>query len=310
MRIGIIGRTRKLYRAAQLLIDAGHAIPLIVSAKAAPEYYVDSSDFESLAKQLSAEFIHTAHIHQHLDLITKCGPLDVAVSVNYPGIIPQNVIDCFNLGILNAHGGDLPRYRGNACQAWAILNGEDRIGLCVHKMVGGELDSGDIIVRDYLPIDINTRIGRVWEWFEKRIPQMFLSAVSKLGEDPDYILESQSSDPADALRCYPRRPEDGRIDWTSSNEEILRLINASSEPYRGAFCSYKGKKMVIWRGSLPTQDRENYCAIPGQVSSSDGEGGAVTIITGDGKLIITDAEYDGDRDNPAKFISSMRDRLQ
>ena len=38
----------------------------------------------------------------------------------------EEVIDFFELGILNAHGGDLPRYRGNACQAWAIINGEER----------------------------------------------------------------------------------------------------------------------------------------------------------------------------------------
>ena len=30
------------------------------------------------------------------------------------------------VGILNAHGGDLSKYRGNACQAWAILNGEKK----------------------------------------------------------------------------------------------------------------------------------------------------------------------------------------
>ena len=73
--------------------------------------------------------------------------------------IPNKIINYFNYGILNAHGGDLPRYRGNACQAWAILNGENKIGLCIHKMVGGELDSGDIISRDYLDIGENTKIG-------------------------------------------------------------------------------------------------------------------------------------------------------
>ena len=33
-----------------------------------------------------------------------------------------------------------------------MLNGEN-IGLCIHKMIGGELDGGDIIMRDYLSID-------------------------------------------------------------------------------------------------------------------------------------------------------------
>ena len=37
---------------------------------------------------------------------------DIVISVNYSGIIPQEVIDLFDNGILNAHGGDLPRYRG------------------------------------------------------------------------------------------------------------------------------------------------------------------------------------------------------
>ena len=44
------------------------------------------------------------------------------------------------------------------CQA-ALINGENRIGLCIHKMIGGELDSGPIISRSYFEANINTRIG-------------------------------------------------------------------------------------------------------------------------------------------------------
>ena len=74
--------------------------------------------------------------------------------MNYTGIIPQSIIDIFQYGILNAHGGDLPRYRGNARQAWAH-NGEKSIGLCIHKMIGGEIDMcGDIIARDYSKLRI------------------------------------------------------------------------------------------------------------------------------------------------------------
>ena len=52
------------------------------------------------------------------------------------------------LSILNAHGGTLPRYQSNACQAWAILNSEERAGLYIHKMMSAELDCGDIVARD------------------------------------------------------------------------------------------------------------------------------------------------------------------
>ena len=74
----------------------------------------------------------------------------MAISVNHLSIIDEDIINLFKYGILNAHGGDLPRYR-NACLR-PIINGEKKIGLCVHKMIGGELDNGDIISRDYFEL--------------------------------------------------------------------------------------------------------------------------------------------------------------
>jgi methionyl-tRNA formyltransferase len=82
---------------------------------------------------------------------------EIAVSINETGVIPQEVIDLFPLGILNAHGCDLPKYTGNTCQVWAFLNGEKRISLGIHRMIGGEFDRGDIITRDYLSIDHNAK---------------------------------------------------------------------------------------------------------------------------------------------------------
>ena len=141
-----------------------------------------------------------------------------------------------------------------------ILNGETRIGLCIHRMIGGELDSGDIIARDYLNIDETTKVTRAWEWLNERIPALFLDAIKSLSIDQDYILEKQSKQTSDAHRCYPRRPEDGRIDWQQSALRILRLINASNKPYAGAFCDYEGLHFVIWTAEI-VNDYENFSAV-------------------------------------------------
>ena len=119
-------------------------------------------------------------------------------------IINQDTIDLFKLGILNAHGGDLPRYRGNACQAWAILNKENRVGLCIHKMIGSELDSGDIVERDYLSINENTKITQIHEWIDLRVPELFIESLKKLKKNNHYVLEVQSKKNEDILRTYPR----------------------------------------------------------------------------------------------------------
>ena len=71
-------------------------------------------------------------------------------------------------------------------------------------------------------------------------------------------LEIQTKDPTKALRCYPRKPEDGRIAWHHTALDILRLVNATNKPYTGAFCEYEGEKMVIWTASIVCDD-EVFC---------------------------------------------------
>ena len=45
-------------------------------------------------------------ITEEVDTIHELPTIDIGVTLNYSGIIPQPLIDLFPLGILNAHGGD------------------------------------------------------------------------------------------------------------------------------------------------------------------------------------------------------------
>lgn len=306
MKISIIGRSELLYDSIQFLRQAGHEIVCVVTAIAAPEYTKTESDFKSLASELNVPFAITPNIRSAYDLLLNADA-EVGVSVNYSGIIPQDVIDLFPLGILNAHGGDLPRYRGNACQAWAILNGEERIGLCIHKMIGGELDSGDIIAKDYLSININTKVTAIWNWMQNRIPELFVNAINNLSADRGYLLEVQSKNSADTLRCYPRTPDDGKIDWNLDVHSVLRLINASNLPYAGAFCYLNDKKIIIWDAEIGVH-KGSYLAVPGQIIFA-GEG-LVHVACGQGLLYLREIESKGVICKPDTIIKSIRTRLR
>ena len=309
MKIAIIGRTEILYETVHLLIDNGHQVSLIITSMEAIEYTKTANDFELLASNISAKYLYTSKLdtENNIDFIKECGDIDIGVSMNFSSVISQMVIDLFPMGILNAHGGDLPRYRGNACQAWAIINGENKIGLCIHKMIGGELDSGDIVEKEYLDIDINTKITKCYKWMNQKIPYMFLSAIKKLQKNPHYILKQQSKNPQDALRCYPRIPEDGQIDWIKSNIEILRLINASNKPYGGAYCFYQNKKIIIWDAEIFI-DNEVYLSEAGQVSRIN-QDGTIIVICGEGKIKINEIEYEQFIGIPNEKIKIYRKRL-
>jgi methionyl-tRNA formyltransferase len=175
-------------------------------------------------------------------------------------------------------------------------------------MIGGELDNGDIVARDYFPLTINTKITQVWEWMEDRIPSLFTESLNALATDPSFTIESQSKDPKNALRCYPRRPEDGLIDWSVSAIDVLRLINASNKPYSGAFCDCKGEKLIIWDAEL-VDDQERFCAIPGQITALTPEG-YVEVAAIDGKLRLKRVEYKGIIASPVGLaVISLRDRI-
>lgn len=113
----------------------------------------------------------------------------------------------FPLGILSAHAGDLPRCRGNACQAWATLNGKSRVGLCIHRMIGRELDSLDVLSRSYMPRDLTSKVSAVMNWLWVTALELMQDEISRLAAFFKYIPEPQSQDAAHALRCYPRSPE-------------------------------------------------------------------------------------------------------
>jgi methionyl-tRNA formyltransferase len=87
----------------------------------------------------------------------------------------------------------------------------------------------------------------------------------------------------------------------------LRLINASSEPYTGAFCDYDGQKIIIWDAEL-YDDKEVYLSMDGQISKINSDG-SIVVICGQGKLKIKEIEMNKTRTIPSQIIKSIRKRL-
>ncbi|MGZ3590664.1 MAG: methionyl-tRNA formyltransferase, partial [Thermodesulfobacteriota bacterium] len=76
---------------------------------------------------------------------------DLMVVVAYGQILPRVVLDIPKYGAVNVHASLLPKYRGAAPIAWAILNGEKRTGVTTMVMDEG-MDTGDILLQTETPI--------------------------------------------------------------------------------------------------------------------------------------------------------------
>ena len=76
---------------------------------------------------------------------------DLILSVYYRNMISTKVLGLAPLGAFNMHGSLLPKYRGRAPINWAVLHGEPRIGMTLHRMVKAP-DAGAIVDQEGVAI--------------------------------------------------------------------------------------------------------------------------------------------------------------
>ncbi|WP_404401787.1 hypothetical protein LG288_02685 [Idiomarina seosinensis] len=75
----------------------------------------------------------------------------LGISVRYNILFKQSFYSLFRPGIINLHGGELPRFRGTNIANHAILEGVERGAGTLHFIDEG-VDTGDIVKREYFQV--------------------------------------------------------------------------------------------------------------------------------------------------------------
>jgi len=242
-----------------------------------------------------------------LEQIALLAP-DLILSVYYRNMISTKVLGLAPRGAFNMHGSLLPKYRGRAPINWAVLHGEPRIGMTLHRMVKSA-DAGAIV--DQEGVDIGPR-DTAEQAFRKVLP----CARSVLARQIDALLAGTAKeipqDEAKAIYFGGRKPEDGRINWTQPSGQIFNLIRAVTDPYPGAFTDVNGTRLMVWwaetdspatrkfvgppLAGAPSQGRATSASptvkqsVPGEILSLT----PLVIATGDGAVECTRTEWRGD----------------
>ena len=176
----------------------------------------------------------------------------------------------------------------------------------MHQM-NADLDAGPVVLKKSLPLSESTYIGDVYRFLDHAIPEAYVEALDGM-KSGDLVPVPQSLDPALSLRCFPRMPEDGGIDWNRPAQEIAKLVRASAEPFGGAFAWLKGERVTIWRARAATLPYPSL-GVGGQVVRVDGDCGETWVLCGEGVIVLEQVELAGKRGAAADFIRSTRMRL-
>src|SRR4051812_11251216 len=113
--------------------QTGASLKEIAQARGVPVYQPDSVNTPEGVAQL------------------KAWRPDLLVVAAYGQILKADVLEAAPWGGINVHGSLLPKYRGAAPVAWAILRGDTRTGVTIIRMTTG-LDAGEMLAQDALDI--------------------------------------------------------------------------------------------------------------------------------------------------------------
>ncbi|MDP3070742.1 MAG: formyltransferase [Opitutaceae bacterium] len=208
---------------------------------------------------------------------------DLILSVYYRHMIGTKILALPRLGAWNMHGSLLPHYRGRAPINWAVLHGEPRIGMTLHRMVKSA-DAGAVV--DQEGVEIGPR-DTAEQAFRKVMP----CARAVLARQIDALLAGTAretpQDEAQATYFTGRKPEDGRINWTQTSRQIFNLIRAVTDPYPGAFADVDGARLMVWWAEPDSPAAKGKRGAPGEVLSVT----PLVIATGDGAIELTKIEW-------------------
>jgi methionyl-tRNA formyltransferase len=179
---------------------------------------------------------------------------DAGVVAAYGKILRKAVLDIPPLGYLNIHPSLLPRHRGPAPVAGAILAGDSETGVTIMKLDPG-MDSGPIVTRVAVPLEPTARTAPLTEELFQLGARALVEVLPRYASG-QIELQEQNHEQATVTRMLKKA--DGLVDWTQPAQVIERTTRAY-DPWPGTSAIWRGQPVKLmaacahpgWQGSAP-----------------------------------------------------------
>ena len=147
---------------------------------------------------------------------------DLGVVVAYSKIIPPEIFNLPQHGMLNIHPSLLPKYRGPSPVQTVILNGDLETGVTIMKIAEG-VDDGDIVANT--SHQLSPTVSSEQAHFE--LFELGTNLLIKIL--PDYLvgkIKPQPQDNSKATYTHKFKTEDGEIKTNETSEQAYNKIRA------------------------------------------------------------------------------------
>jgi methionyl-tRNA formyltransferase len=221
---------------------------------------------------------------------------DVMVVVAYGMLLPPEVLALPPHGCLNVHASLLPRWRGAAPVARAILAGDAKTGVCVMRMEAG-LDTGPVMLRRELAIRERETAGELELRLSEEGGAAIAAALDAIAEGR---AEFTPQDPAAVTWAAKLTKAEARLDWNEPAEALERRVRALN-PRPVAETTLDGAQLRVFEAAVVAAPPG---PVPGTVLRAGPDG--ILVMTGAGALALLRVQLPGRRAVAAGALANAR----
>ena len=160
---------------------------------------------------------------------------DLLVTFAFNQKLGHNLLKIAPKGAINVHPSLLPKYRGAAPVARAILNGDTRTGISIIKMVE-DLDAGEIFVQESHDIGPHHNTGTLEEYLGQQAAPLLAKVIDQIEKG---IAKPYPQDHSQASGAPKMEKDEARLDFFLPATELVNYIRAFT-PWPGAFAELLG----------------------------------------------------------------------
>ena len=286
----------------QALRGAPHTIAAVVTRPDRPRRRAGSppeaSPVKAEARRIDLPVLEPESLRDpvFLESLRRANP-DAIVVVAFGRLLPPEVLETPSRGCINLHGSILPRWRGAAPVARAIMAGDTRTGVSTMLMDRG-LDTGDVLMTRACDIGPDETAGELSARLAALGADLLLETLAGVERGE---IRRQPQDPDRATLAPPLQRADAVIAWDAGAGPIAARVRGCN-PWPVASADLNGRRVQILRarevvtGEGPPGGSE---PPPGQVMEASKE--RIIVACGSGtRLEILELRFPGRRSMPPR----------
>ena len=224
------------------LAQSEHDVPLVVTQparKSGRGRHVTRTPVRAMADDLGLESLEAEDVNAS-DGLERLQALDadLGLVIAFGQKLGPAVLDAMSMGCINLHASLLPRYRGAAPINWAIINGEERTGCTVFRIVQ-RMDAGPVLTTRWTEIKPEETAGELHDRLAAISVDAVQAALSLFaaGQCPEGTTQEEAA----ATTARKLSKADGQVRFDEPAASIANRI-CGLTPWPGAAARFESRE--------------------------------------------------------------------